>query len=549
MEFFAQNYQLGTLLNKKIYKIPEFQREYSWEKEELEAFWEDIISDKDNNNFFGTIVLVGENFNDKIGPFEIIDGQQRMTTFLLLINRIISKFRNIEEKDLADALEERLIFKDDNAVKHLSLENDNAHSFFQKILFYNTDPDDLSVESKKLLFAKLFFENLLGLFNKEKLISLRDYVLKINIIVVVQTDHDKAFEIFETLNFRGMDLSVLDLVKNFIVRNYPKQIGIDDPRETWKSILQNTKDDKKNFFNRYWATRFKKVSEPKLYYEFKNTTKEYSSEKTRELLFDLKSFSDIYRDVMTPSNTSWIRYCPHDRKEAILLKFSIDSLSRFQVKVHYSILITVLELSKNNKINKNQIMSLVNILDKFHFIFNAICSKRPSGMDQRYSSYSIRLQKNPEKFDDIICDLKKELIEKLPDREEFIQNFVKINFEDNKNLILYSFRILEKKLEPGKDVDLTEESLDHLSTQDEGLEWCHNVGNLILLEKEFNQERDNKKLEDSLGIINKTSFKTTKLFLQENFISWTQEMAKDRAIKIGGELYDYIISKYFKKND
>jgi uncharacterized protein with ParB-like and HNH nuclease domain len=47
MDFFASNYQLSSILNKKIYRIPEFQREYSWEKDELEAFWNDIYVEND----------------------------------------------------------------------------------------------------------------------------------------------------------------------------------------------------------------------------------------------------------------------------------------------------------------------------------------------------------------------------------------------------------------------------------------------------------------------------------------------------------------------
>ena len=168
MDFFAHNYQIGTILNKKIYRIPEYQREYSWDKEEMESFWEDINLFDDKELFFGTIVLVGSNFNDSIGPFDIIDGQQRLTTFLILINRIVNKFRELKQDELADALNIRLIFQDDNANSHLALINDNAHSFFQKIVFYNDDVTDENVEVKKLKSAKDFFEEKLSCTWKEE---------------------------------------------------------------------------------------------------------------------------------------------------------------------------------------------------------------------------------------------------------------------------------------------------------------------------------------------------------------------------------------------
>jgi uncharacterized protein with ParB-like and HNH nuclease domain len=549
MDFFAHNYQIGTILNKKVYKIPEFQREYSWEKEELESFWEDVyLKREEGSNFFGSIVLVGKNFNDERGPFDVIDGQQRLTTFFILLNRIINRLEIIEEENLAMALKERLIFKDDNAKEYLALENENAHSFFQKILFYNKE-DELGsdreiIEAKNLLFAKEFFQEKVKEFDRDSLIKLRDTILKINIIVVVQESAEVAFEIFETLNFRGMDLSVLDLVKNFIVRKYPKDTGIDDPRETWKDIIQNIKGDKKNFFNRYWSGRFKKVSDPKIFKEFREKTKNFTPEEAKILLLDLKDFSKAYRDVISPSDSSWITYCPSDKKDRINLQLSVESLTRFQVKVHYPLIINAIELCREKKINQKQLLELINLLEKFHFIFNAICSRRPSGMDQRYSKYAINIKDNPTKFDETINNLKLELKDKKPGKEDFNQNFIKLDFEKDKNLILYSFRTLEKKYQPGTIVDISEESIDHLSTQSAKEEWCHNIGNLILLEKDLNQERDNRLLSESLDIIKRTSYKTTKEFLKTDIIPWGLEKVNKKAELMGSELYEYIANNF-----
>lgn len=552
MPFSANSYQLSTILNRRIYVIPEFQREYSWEKEELETFWNDLFVENDGSlNFFWSVVLVWGDYENAKWKFEIIDWQQRITTFLLLINRIIARFFELWDEKLAKALENRLKFSDDDAKEYLVLENENAYSFFQEILFHNNDTKEIisqSEEAKKLAYAKTFFHSQLQKIQDiDELIKIREILLGITIIVVVQDSEEKAFETFETLNFRGMDLNILDLVKTFIVRNYPKKTWISDPRDTWKLILWYIKEDKRNFFNRYWSLRYSKVSDWKLYSEFRTITKSWDQEKARELLYDLKNISEIYADVLKPENAVWLKYLPDNYKLNDILKHSIQYLKSFQVKVHLPLLIWLLEQSKTKTINYNQLLRWVKLMEFFHFIFNAICSRRPSWMDKKYSKYAIALSLKPRDTDKIIDSLKSELAEKLPSKNEFIENFAKLNYEDNKSLILYIFRILESKYQSWKLVSLQEESLDHLSTQDEWHEWCHNIGNLCLLEIQLNNdERRNKKLKDSIHILKKSSYESTKIFCSKWIDDMTEEICLNRAQELGEEVYDFLVLKISK---
>lgn len=544
MDFFAKSYQLSSILQKRKFEIPEFQREFAWEEEQLSEFWEDLNLPS-SELFFGTIVLAGDDFTNKIGPFELIDGQQRLTTILLLINRIVFRFEELKENKLASALKERLKFKDDDANEHLILDNKNAHSFFQKIVLHNQQCTDDNIEVKNLLYAKNFFEEKIKTYGIEELKKLRDSLLKIDFIVVVQDNEEAAINIFETLNFRGINLNILDLVKSFVVRNYPRRTGIDDPREKWKILLNNIKKDKKIFFNRYWASYVKKISDAKLYKDFNARTKKFSKKETGGFLNDLVEFSDIYRDVMSPSDNDWEKYCPHDTKKATKIMRLVISLNKFKVKVHTSFLVALLELSKNKTIHQNKVEEVLGMLNSFHFIFNAICSKRPSGMDQKYSKYSILLRKEPSTIDEIIIQLKKELKEKLPEKNEFWASFSELDFRRDKGLILYSFRFLEKKYSPGQDVDICEESLDHISPQSKKEAWCHNVGNLILLEKELNNERDDLDLIDSQDIIKKTNYLSTKEFIKRYSKVWSEVELEKRVKTISEEIYDYVLEKYF----
>ncbi|MDD2656237.1 MAG: DUF262 domain-containing protein [Patescibacteria group bacterium] len=544
MDFFAKSYQLSTILQKKEYEIPEFQREYSWELEQLNEFWNDLQT-SDNDFFLGTIVLAGKNFTDHIGPFEIIDGQQRLTTILLLLNRMIEKFEKINEIEIAKILKERLFFKDDNAQTHLVLNNKNAHSFFQKIVLYNEECTDNNIEINNLLAAKKFFEEKIKDYELEELKKLRDNLLKINFIVVVQDNESEAINIFITLNFRGISLNILDLVKSFVVRKYPKKTGIDDPREKWKILLNNIKEDKKNFFNRYWASYFKKVSDIKLYKSFNEKTKVFSQKDTKIFLNKLLEFSEIYRDITLPNDNDFKKYCPHDVKNCIKIREMIISLDKFKIKVHFSFLSALLDLSKNRIIHQKKLEEILEILTNFHYIFNAVCSKRPSGMDQKYSKFSISLREKPNDIDSLITTLKDELKNKIPEKEDFVANFTNLNFNKNKGLILYSYRFLEKIYNPGNNVDITEESLDHISPQSKKEKWCDKIGNLILLEKELNIKRGKKEFKDSNKIISNTCYLSTQDFIKKFDEPWKESNVDDRSKDLAIKIYDFIITKYF----
>lgn len=514
--------------------------------EELQAFWDDIRLLQDDV-FFGTIVLVGKNFTDSSGPFQVIDGQQRLTTFLIIINRIIARFQELGESGLASVLYARLEFTDDNAKKHLVVDNKNAHSYFQKIIFHNENIPE-NAEALRLIDAKLYFENKLSSFGKDELISLRDKLLKINLIVVVQSDENKAYEVFETLNFRGMDLSILDLVKTFIFKRCPRQLGVDEPREKWKGLLRNIKKDKKNFFNRYWSSRYKKLSDGKLYGEFKKMTKDYSEDHVGLFLVDLVDFSNIYSDVISPSDSSFGKYCLNNLKGTETLKTSVESINKFQVKVHIPFLINILEKAQKGVFTQNKLDQMVDMIEKFHFVFNAVCSRRPSGLDQRYSHYALRINQN-DGVDKIISELKNELKNKLPSELEFLEKFSQLNYLDDKGLLLYSFRILEKSKNPGIKVDLVHESLDHLEPKITS-NLKDNVGNLVLLERDINSEKkQDKNLFNSIDILKESGYITARE--TADFVStkcngdWNDDCIKKNAERISKEVYNVVVS-YFE---
>ena len=130
MPFKTEDKKVSDLLNKRVYLIPRNQRQYVWKEEN----WKDLIEDLEFSfisskraHFMGSIVLKKEKGRDKgagVEVFSIIDGQQRITTFLLFLSVIMFRFKKDNETERFEGLKSYLITNnlDNNAFCKLSTE-------------------------------------------------------------------------------------------------------------------------------------------------------------------------------------------------------------------------------------------------------------------------------------------------------------------------------------------------------------------------------------------------------------------------------------------
>lgn len=241
----------------ETYLIPDYQREYSWGKEELEYLWDDLIyieNNIDDKHFFGQIVI-----NNTEKEKYIIDGQQRATTSTILICVIMREFENIYNNSdhqfqkaykKAQQIQIKLVGTEDEDDEqerfHITLgEIDNSYfkkNILEKELF---DSKEKYKSHTRLKEAYLYFKEKVSShisdndINKkyEKLISLYNAFTSNFIIMYIEsTDINEAFVIFETLNARGKDLETADLLKNYIFRSSGKYIS--EIKEKWLSIIE-----------------------------------------------------------------------------------------------------------------------------------------------------------------------------------------------------------------------------------------------------------------------------------------------------------------------
>lgn len=232
---------LNELLTGKVFDIPVYQRGYSWERKNLEDLWEDLYYlNPAKKHYFGTVLLKDSEEPAKtmlavLKRFDVIDGQQRLTTVLILLREIISQLKEVSSNELrghVDALEKSYL-KDGSHYKLNPLGNDGG--FFHNVIdgndFLTGNTETRS--QRRLTDARDFFREKL-ISEKEKQPSeYQDFLVlfkqKIDDLQLIQyqvnSDAD-AIRIFETVNDRGRPLSDLEKTKSFLM--HTSYLGIKD---------------------------------------------------------------------------------------------------------------------------------------------------------------------------------------------------------------------------------------------------------------------------------------------------------------------------------
>ena len=561
MKIESKDFKIKNIFSRRKYIIPDYQRNYSWTiDEEISVFWDDFIYYLDKNpksNFFiGPMVFKAEGINSS--NFEVIDGQQRLITFSILLSVIISLFEKYKRKDLSDGLKQYLIYKDEKNHEQLVIETIEPHPFFQSKIFHAKNVKPIKDSEKLIEKARLFFneeiENLLKKIQKDNkktefLEKIRDYIFDIDTVIIVSDDETDAFTIFETINTRGKDLSSLDLLKNFIFKNYPILTGVQEPKKTWKDLVANIEAGRDTFFNRFWASWISKVTENKLYRRFndymrdeKNNT--YFSD-TKILLDELLVASKIYKKITKPAMDDW-----KVNKNYHIYNHIKNINGLFNLKVHFPFFLALFEEFEKGKISLSLLNETLLLMENFHFIFTHIVSPRASGLDNKYSKFAIRLR-NEKNKSKVIKDLKKELLDKMPKKEEYIEKFKELSYIKNKDTIKFILLRLEKIEDKSLTLDFDLHSIEHLDPKSGNISNVDNIGNLFLLEEKINEIKDNLKPFDfyktkteKIKIIEflerETKYKTTKKELKKIIKNgnWTENSINKRTDLLAKQTYD-----------
>lgn len=557
MELNAVTRSVGDIfsLNKR-YLVPRFQREYSWGKEEVDEFWEDILqqikvsssgSIINQEYFIGCMVLVGE---DSKPDYLIVDGQQRLTTLTILLRAIVARLQELGDNSAAVALYENVIEGTDNdGKKYFKLVNESPKPFFQNEL-QSIKPEGLQkaeTEEEQLLLSAytIFSKNLktlnLGTVSPlDSIKALRTQVLSyLKFILVTAKNEDDAYTIFETLNARGLSLTSVDLIKNWIFKNFAQQHPNDNAKEIWGQIRKTISDfsDLESFFRHYWNSKYSFASDDRLYKSFNQLLKSGRILPARDFLLEIKAAADTYRKIGAPHDKDWAI-----QKEKVVGR-SLFLITQHKVTQVRPFLLALLECKKNKIIDQSSFIKTVTNLENFHFVFSRVCQDRASGLEGKYTRAAKNLHSagnNKAAAKQVLIDLTNYLKTKRPTAQRIAEAVRTLQFDDDfdghKKTIQLLFTKVEQHLQHSTELLVGEFSLEHIRDQSSKDAWTSNIGNLLPLNESLNNKiKAGSTFKQKKSVYKKSSFKLAEAFLSlnvqdtwtpTNAKSWEKELAK-----------------------
>lgn len=270
-ELFGDNPEL-------LYEMPKFQREYVWSNNDWDKFFKDLTAE-DTGHFLGSIIgIEPSTIYEKNPKIIVIDGQQRLTTISLYLAALFSHIRfyktNFNEDQQTDfnTLKRRLVQKTPGKLMRVIPQNQNNNYNDYRWLLGKIEvtvekyekPND--ADKRKIVKAYKYFYNEINKFVKDeddklaKLFELVEKMMAAILVVITVKSYSDAFQLFESLNNRGLDLNKTDLLKNIVLSRVSTNDQIDDYHYSkWMQIIDNIGDkvsEQERFFrNNYNAFR------------------------------------------------------------------------------------------------------------------------------------------------------------------------------------------------------------------------------------------------------------------------------------------------------
>ncbi|MBU8743231.1 DUF262 domain-containing HNH endonuclease family protein [Micrococcus luteus] len=260
----ANQYPVHTLFSHEgnvLYRIPPYQREYSWHKAQWEDLFEDLV-EADGAHFLGTIITLDQTTDTLEGNIlHVVDGQQRLTTLTLLLAAIYSVLKeHIDELDddtRTDVtnLGRQLVRKADQQPRVTPQKQ--GHNLFDYLK--TLEEAGLPVEGEWKPYYRIrriakcyryFRSAILKLAETEELteteaaLRVHEAAVQAVIVKIEVASHADAFVLFESLNNRGMPLSPVDLIKNHLLAESEKKqiMNVDQAFKHWNDMLTSLGD-------------------------------------------------------------------------------------------------------------------------------------------------------------------------------------------------------------------------------------------------------------------------------------------------------------------
>ncbi|MFT2743586.1 DUF262 domain-containing protein [Helicobacter pylori] len=582
---------LDGVMEKGVFEIPSYQRGYAWQMRQLKDFWNDLehVSKLGNQFHYMHSLTLRELENEfENSTFEIIDGQQRLTTSLVLLGLLAKTTQNKDPKYSLINLEPILSYKYyglSEAFRAITEEEKDLEAF--KTSFY----------AKNLIDAYAFFQEKISDTPIETLEKMFDALIKKMLFSVVGLNDNRIdpFSSFETINNRGKDLSTLELLKNrlhFVAHKIcdgkkleKLQQEINDTYTLIYHDLRQFEDDHlegflKHFVAYYYGEKgdFKKrllemeFNAHKRYTDNTNFNEEY--EKIDDLLFYLSYSSKVWNFLHTLDEKSITLIVDDNKKLEIeitpKMRGLLEKMRRLNAlndNAFLPLLLSLLTIQRAGKSANEQpyttkeLEGLLEHLERFGFLIHGVAGKNTAKNEwielafeafraYRFWGDKITIEDLPELEKNFFnrqgnsgLELLEESIHSKKNAEKWYKWGKALNY------LLYEYE-LHHNPETTLNFDGSIESIEHILPQnpDQGYSakeknWAknpnivHALGNLLLIPKNANSSLSNKPFDEKRKEYLKGSYSEKEVAKNASF---GVEQIKERSEK----LLDFLIAHY-----
>lgn len=570
LSFEAKDKKLKEILFGNLnsyYKIPRYQRPYAWNEEQISEYWNDLLTE--NQTYFLGSFIFNTQYEDQ-GYIEVIDGQQRLLTTTIFIAVLRDICKELNEKKTSDLFQrQNIAFEDEDGNEtYRIMPGDSTKPFFEK--YIQRGIDDIKQIKVKNKEEQRIQKNYVDLYNRvsrligqidskeqklEKIKNLRKKSGNLIVIDIKLKSEDVAYEIFETVNARGVELSVSDLLKNLIFSKIKGTEGKDIAKEMWSEIENNisqTGVDLKKFIRYYWISKYSFVTEKKLYSSIKTEITNWQS-----FIDSLYEASNWYT-AMHVGNVDDFKNVKSSQKIFRSI-FAIRLMNVSQCHVLF------LSLLQNFKKVKMDIYKTFELIEKFTYQYSAICKMPGNRVEKIYSKFARNIYKaieNSENEKQVrqnvqteLEKLKSELKSELPSRELFLENYKELSYgrsEKARQLIKYSFEEINNYKATGEHkIDFSKVNIEHILpqeptkwglTKNEIKHYVNKIGNLTLLSHKINSKIGNDVISRKLLELKKSEIGITSelVAIIESQNDWNEEMIYERQYKLAEKSFDEI---------
>lgn len=530
------------------YQVPRFQRDYSWDRDQWDDLWQDIenlLSPKgDSSHYMGYLVLK----TDDNRVFDVIDGQQRLTTISVIVLAAMKTLQDFVESGVeSDANRRRLEQIRNSYIGYLdpvtlisqpklALNRNNDGYYKDYILVLGSIP----MRGRKVTERSLgkafewFYEQIrnryFSLRSGEEIARFLEQVVdRLFFTVITVPSELNAYLVFETLNSRGVRLSPTDLLKNYLFSIVDRESNdaeaVNELERKWELIVQRLGEESfPDFLRTHWNSRNGFTRESELFKTIRAQI--LDSGAVFELLRAMDEDVDFYVALREPTGDYW----NSEQRPAV------QQLKMFNVRQPWPLL-----MAAHRQFEEEGFTRILKGCVVISLRYNVIGALAGNEQERRYNEVASRIHKGESyrRAEHVFRDLRTVYIQDEQFRAAFAERQLKTTLPRNKSVVRWMLFEIEAELS-GKpyDRESAEFTLEHILPENPGANWpqfkerqaedcLYRLGNMTLLERSINRDLGSSSAAEKLQRFAESCFVMTREIAKSNDV-WTAERISAR---------------------